>query len=148
MKNKFRQHISGALVAVCAVMTGGMLTEDGPVVYYTRNYATLDVYAGEAVRVDAYVYRDRACSSRVRRDWIDPDGNMVLTTISDVSDVVQRGEERYSTHVVIPMNAPVGALRQRVSVTFYCNFVQRLFGVGSNFALPDVIFNVKKPASP
>jgi hypothetical protein len=148
MRNKVRQHTSGALVAIAAVMIGGMLTEDGPVVYYTRDYSKLDVVAGETVKVDAYVFRDRSCSSRVRREWIDADGNMVMATISPVSEILKKGEERYETSVVIPINAAPGSLRQRVSVTFYCNFVQRLLNIGSNFALPDVVFNVTKPATP
>lgn len=138
-----RQHISGALLAIAVVIGFALLTEDQPIVAYSRDYATLDVCAGDVVDVEAVVMRDKACTSHVKREWIDPQGNILVTVDQDYPDIVPAGEETYRAQIVIPPTAIAGPLRQRVKTTFYCNFAQRLLKIGSDFILPDVIFNVK-----
>lgn len=138
-----RQHISGAVVAVIVVLGFALISEDQPIVSYDRGYSTLDVKAGQVVSINAVVTRDKACSSSVRRDWIDPNGAVILSVIHDNPEVMDAGTETYSANITIPVNAHPGQLRQRVRATFYCNPLQRLFRWGSDFVLPDVIFNVK-----
>ncbi len=138
-----RQHISGAVVAVVIVLGSVFLTEDQPIVAYERTYSTLDVKAGQVVRINAIVIRDKECSSSVRRDWIDQSGNVILSVIHDNPEVMKAGSETYSADITIPVHAQPGPLRQRVRATFYCTPLQRLLRWGSDFILPDVIFNVK-----
>lgn len=138
-----RRHISGVIVALFTVVSFVLLTEDHPVAAYTREYATLDVRAGDVVYVHAVVTRDKACSSHVMRAWIDPQGNILVTVEQDYPMVIPAGVEHYTAQVVIPPTAIPGPLRQRVKTTFYCNFAQRLLKIGSDFILPDVIFNVR-----
>jgi hypothetical protein len=140
---KIAQHISGAVVALLVLSPFALLVEPNPVLSYTRNYSSLDVQPGEIVSVTATIERASACSSRVYRQWIDVQGNTIGDIAVEHIRDLPAGEVDYFAQFKIPETVLPGPLRYRVKTTFYCNFLQRVFGIGADFVMPDVIFTVR-----
>ncbi len=140
---KLVQHLSGALIALIVLSPFALLVEPIPVLSYTRNYSTLNVLPGETIGVTATIERASACDSRVYRQWIDVQGNTLGEITVELRRNLPAGVEDYFDQVQIPDNVLPGPLRYRVKTRFYCNFLQRLLGIGAEFVMPDVIFTVR-----
>lgn len=140
---KLLSHFSGIFVGCFLVYLLVLLYQDHPVTAYERHYSSTDVHAGEVVAVTAEVSKSRACASTVQRIWLDQSGNILLVTTEEQEEL-SAGLAPYRRMVQIPKNAPEGILRQRVKTIFYCNWLQRLLNIGSEFIMPDIIFQVSR----
>lgn len=140
---RFASHISGFLAASLLFWLISLIQQDHPVLSYDRHYSANTVYAGQQVMVSSDVERSDSCSSTIQRTWIDQNGNVLLVTTEE-RVWLEAGHEPYKTEVQIPVNAEPGVLRQRVKTIFYCNWLQSLLNIGSEFVMTDVIFTVSK----
>jgi hypothetical protein len=131
------------MVAGAGIMLYALIVEPVPVLNYTRNYSTLNVRPGDTVSVSAVVNRASSCSSTVARQWIDVQGNTVGEVTEEDTATKAAGVEEYFDEITIPKDVLPGPLRFRVKTMFYCNFMQRLLGLGATFVMPDVIFTVQ-----
>lgn len=130
MKWATRALIAGVSVSLFfwATVAGVMVADRAvPTTVLSSTVLTPEVAQGGLLRIDYQVYRLRTCRVLIERVIFDGEGNRVILPDVDFESAGPVGVDHYVSPTVVPLAAAVGKAKYRVTLSYYCNVIHRLF---------------------
>lgn len=125
---RFLSITARALVMFWAGIAGWMTSDRTiPVRVDYTTVLTPRTERGGVLKIEYQVYRDQQCRTLIERTIFDSKGTRLYLPDIDYETVGPLGRDTFTSATVVPLIAEPGWAKYRVTLSYSCNVIQRLF---------------------